>query len=370
MAHQFKEIAVRSVHLLVVTVGIMILARPGFAQAVSVRTITVPEADVRSFEGEKYYATSKLRKGDKVIVLGLSDNPDWLKIKPPRGSFSWINERFVKRDSKHIGHVVTDEHAPAPLKPGSAISDKTPDVQKWSLKNGTAVVILDEAFHIDGEAWLPIDVAPEEVRFIPASSVAGSLVEKLPAEYVTLPKQTIQLADQNFQAKNLPAARNLYLKVVHEAPDYEDRIHCQRQLDEISKLTIPQSGTGYPPGNPSSVALGPTVTAMPAVMTTTKYANQPQPLSPSPSLHAAKSPEWSQWGKLQPTGYSFQGRPMYRLLDGKGNTLTYAITPPNLTLETYVGRLVCLWGTKDYRSDEYLRAYYVNVTYIALPPKN
>ena len=59
--------------------------------------IVIPEVEVRSGPTLEYYPTSKLYYGSKVIVLRESKQPGWLAIKPPPGSFSWINAKFVKK---------------------------------------------------------------------------------------------------------------------------------------------------------------------------------------------------------------------------------------------------------------------------------
>src|SRR5436190_12691240 len=57
-------------------------------------TIVVPEVEVRSSPTTKYYATSKLRQGDRVLVLkDCKEQPGWLVIKPPPGSFSWVRAK-------------------------------------------------------------------------------------------------------------------------------------------------------------------------------------------------------------------------------------------------------------------------------------
>src|ERR1019366_6740053 len=62
------------------------------------------EVYVRSGPGENYYATIKLDKGAKVMVVGLKYN--WLKIIPPDGSFSYVAKAFVeKRGDGSTGQV-------------------------------------------------------------------------------------------------------------------------------------------------------------------------------------------------------------------------------------------------------------------------
>src|SRR5437763_1764074 len=70
------------------------VAYPG--AKVEVLTVVVPEAEVRSGPSPEFYVTSRLRAGNKVEVLRVSDkNPGWYEIHPPLGSFSWINGNFL-----------------------------------------------------------------------------------------------------------------------------------------------------------------------------------------------------------------------------------------------------------------------------------
>src|SRR5688572_7075780 len=50
---------------------------------------------VRALPDDKYYATQRLEKGARVVVVG--SKGDWLKIEPPAGSFSYVNRAFVER---------------------------------------------------------------------------------------------------------------------------------------------------------------------------------------------------------------------------------------------------------------------------------
>ncbi len=57
--------------------------------------INSPNVNVRSGPGDNYYATSKLDKAVPVTVVGIRF--DWLKVKPPEGSFSYVAKAYVTR---------------------------------------------------------------------------------------------------------------------------------------------------------------------------------------------------------------------------------------------------------------------------------
>src|SRR5436190_15812659 len=95
-------------------------------------TVTVSEVEVRSGPTKEYYPTGKLRFGDRVLVVRESkDQPGWLAVRPPHGSFSWINARFVKetRGDPHTGYVETEGNVAVAVRPGSSITNRAPDVE-------------------------------------------------------------------------------------------------------------------------------------------------------------------------------------------------------------------------------------------------
>src|SRR4051812_1355852 len=60
-------------------------------------TVTQPEVEVRSGRSAdpNFYPTNRLHRGDVVEVL--KEFPDgWLGIRPPRESFSWIEEHSLR----------------------------------------------------------------------------------------------------------------------------------------------------------------------------------------------------------------------------------------------------------------------------------
>lgn len=61
--------------------------------------------NVRSGPAESYYPTAQLNKGDRVVVVG--SKFDWLKIVPPKGSFSYISKKFVTQEPGSSIGVVT-----------------------------------------------------------------------------------------------------------------------------------------------------------------------------------------------------------------------------------------------------------------------
>ena len=111
---------------------------------------------VRSGPSENFYPTLKLDKGTRVTVVGIKYN--WLKIQPPKGSFSYVSQAFVERHGDgSVGRVMNTINVRA----GSDLNAMKTTVQT-KLEAGTQVKILgkqDEYYKIvppDG-AYLYVD---------------------------------------------------------------------------------------------------------------------------------------------------------------------------------------------------------------------
>ncbi len=95
--------------------------------------------EVRSGPGQKYYATSELSRGERVIIHR-HDPGGWYMIKPPAGSFSWIRADAIKRLSSDRG-VLSDNNVI--VRVGSTLSEIR-DVFQKDLSTGAAIEILGE----------------------------------------------------------------------------------------------------------------------------------------------------------------------------------------------------------------------------------
>src|SRR5206468_1724173 len=135
-----------------------------------VLTITASQGvEVRSGPSINYYATSRLRYGDKVkVAKSDKTNAGWIAGEPPPGAQSWINARFVERSKSNVnqGIVTCAEDGPVPIKPRSALTDQEPNVESFKVSRGTQVVILGAPLYAANEAWLPIQPPQGDVRYI------------------------------------------------------------------------------------------------------------------------------------------------------------------------------------------------------------
>jgi hypothetical protein len=137
------------------------------------RVVTVEKAEVRSRPNEERAddVTNVLARGARVeVVEALPDG--WWGIRPPSGSFSWINTRLVQRIDGDLLSVSIPPDSEAPVFPGnSARRDRRPTVVGAKLKRGTVVSRIGPTLTDAEGAWIPIEPPAGEARYLRASAV-------------------------------------------------------------------------------------------------------------------------------------------------------------------------------------------------------
>jgi uncharacterized protein YgiM (DUF1202 family) len=278
--------------------------------------------EVRSGPTTEYYPTGKLNFGEKVLVLRESkDQPGWYAIKPPAGSFSWVNGKYVKVIDQRTG-VVESDSGQVPVLPGSSVVNKEPNVESVKIATGFLVTLLDRPMQVSGQTWYPIAPPPHEARFIPKEAV--------------MPPQTATVAPENWA--RAPGSFN--------------------------------PAASYPQNNWSASGQLASATGNQRVGTPASYSQQPQqPQSPWTQYNgvAPQPPQWSNWGKLRRTAFDKDGQPMYVLEDRAGRIIMYVTSAPGTSLRNYIDQTVCLYGSISYRSDGYQRTHYMTASHVATP---
>jgi hypothetical protein len=365
-------------------VGVFTTVLPGQAQSPpDVRTITLREVQVRSGPNDKFYPTSKLVYGDKVeVVTGPagSQQPGWLAIKPPRGSFSWINKRFVQESDKDtkIGIVVTDENTPVPVLVGSSETKEQPSKEGTRAKRGSQVILLGTPNYTDNGVWLPIQPQPGEVRYIPESAVQPSTLAPpmasgyinptaprtsgAPGTPVVAPVTAAGAADPNEDLRRILQQR---------ASAETDPARRQKILDLLASLPAPSAGVQLP-GHPGNVVATANIGGPGAAGTMSLYATA-NGAAAQPSITGTAAHWTDFYGELRRTAFrETDGRQVYALVDAQGRSRMYAVALPNFSLDTYVGRRVALYGPVAYHQDDpCLRADIMTVSHVApLPSQN
>jgi SH3-like domain-containing protein len=136
-------------------------------------TVVGKGVSVRSGPGLKYYATDFLEPGSTVDIY--DDRGEWLAIRPPQGSFSWVPARHVTiTENPRIGTV---NNVDVPCRVGTRYSHAH-DVEFVRLKKGENVGLVDrdELVEQDGttEIWYKIEPPAGEFRWLPRAAVQSA----------------------------------------------------------------------------------------------------------------------------------------------------------------------------------------------------
>ena len=160
------------------TLGLLcagVAAAQGVPETTYAVEVVSAEAVVRCGPSDKFYPTNRLRPGERLQVLGSEPSQQYLRIAPPKGSFSWIEARLVRQMYPNIpNYVVSDPGTDAPVYTGSAFEEQSkhhPNHESCKLKWGTQVRAVGAPHTDDAGTWLPIEPPPAEARYVPAAAV-------------------------------------------------------------------------------------------------------------------------------------------------------------------------------------------------------
>ncbi len=194
---------------------------------------------VRSGPSENFYPTQKLDRGTPVTVVGIKFN--WLKIAPPKGSFSYVPKAYVQRHGDGTeGSVMNDQ--PANVRAGSEVNPMKSTVQT-RLQPGQRVRILgeqDEYFKIEPPegAYLYVDAKfVDPVRRIgPAApgEIAAAEPKQDPAP------ADAPAPDDAVARTTTPAEGDLPVEALSTAPSTQDAGPATQ--DTIAAATAPTTG--------------------------------------------------------------------------------------------------------------------------------
>jgi hypothetical protein len=334
------------------------------------KVITVPDVEVRSGPSEQFYVTSKLRRGDEVqIVTGAKSNPGWLAIKPPNGSLSLVEVKFVKVDPNKQSSGVIDVPNSVPVRPASLLPVKDTNVETAKLETGAQVVIMGPpVLDLTRVSWYAIQPPDGDVRYIPESAVArANPIQQTGAQvqsgFVAPPGGPTLLSQAD---KQLDQVKDLYRLAAGSNDPNESRA-ARQKLQTLEQTQVPLGQPGYPNNTAQSPGTAPRVTLMGTQVSQTSGSGSTALYQTTAQTTGAL--QWSAWGTLRKTSIPLKdGQPVFRLEDDRGVPVGYAVAAPGYTLETYVGQKCCLYGAVTYRSDDVLRGNVTVVSQIALQP--
>jgi hypothetical protein len=134
-----------SINLLVIPAA-LIAAPPAVTTATSTAgtpgTIISDDTLVRSgADKDKYYATNRLNKGDRVAVMGAEEN-GFLPVVPPTGSFCYVAKSYVTKSDN--SNTATVSQPDIRIRAGSQLLDKKLTVLRMSMNVGDTLQVLGD----------------------------------------------------------------------------------------------------------------------------------------------------------------------------------------------------------------------------------
>jgi hypothetical protein len=360
-------------------------------------TVSVPEAEVRSGPSTKpdLYSTNRLRQGDPVEVVKELEG-GWLAIKPPAGSFSWINTRFLEQSNRTNWTVAVHPDVRVPVLYGSSLRDAKPTVEGTTVKRGTQLYAIGPARSADDGIWLPIDPPPTEVRYLRAEAVVKSapvqtvsaaapaapaggaspraVVPAIPASsspgVLSVPgaDPRWQQAQQLEQAGNRAEAIRLY-EELGQAVRNSDEDLALRAFTRAQYLRNAATTTALQPARPARTPEAHPIPSadnnrlqpMPASL---RVPSPPSPCVPCQTTSAnAGHLQRSGAGRLRRSAWWLDGQPTYALEDAWGRLRMYVTAQPGVNLEPHLNRNVELFGSIIYRG--YPPVYHIKVVQVA-----
>jgi hypothetical protein len=358
--------------------SVLLIGRAAGAEEAKVlysATVAAAEAEVRSGAGAtpQLYPTNKLRKGDRVEVVKEVEG-GWLAIKPPPGSFSWINARFLQPAGPGWYYVVGHPETRVPLLIGSQVIAEKPSVEGVRVRPGHLLKGMGAMHESPDGKWLPVEPPPSEVRYIRAEAVSrqpGDAATAVapgvpPAPAPSAPPASPPTTGGAWTPGNPPATpptttadgqHPLWQQAqqAEQAGHYAEAIQLYRQLGaEVANSNHNLSVQAYNRAQWVSDAMY-GKSGSPSTSTTSRSAPQPGPTPPAGTV--SSGPGW-----LRRAGRSLDLNMMYVLENSQGKPVIYAVALPGYTLSPYENRNVELYGTSQYRAD--LRAYYMTVVQV------
>ncbi|HWG42380.1 MAG TPA: hypothetical protein VN688_06290 [Gemmataceae bacterium] len=354
-----------------------------------VRAIIVPKAQVWCGPSTSagLYPTNELKQGERVQVV--EELPSgWLAIRPPAGSFSWINTRFVKHiAAKYTNYVVAYENYPVPVLIGSSVKSERPTKAGVKLPRGAQVRGIPGGHTMtdDEGVWLPIEPPEGEVRYVrkeeaakPGSPTRTTVAAAGSARFAVPPADGDALwrdAEKAERAGRLADAIRLYqlagdanLAVNHaRADEAYRRAHWLQQAN--STTNAPGSGTYFYPDRNAAAAQSPPNGSVYTLPTNQGGANavhligSSSPGAPTGQLVSTQtaSPRWGGvqsnaygppvLGRLRPAHRGVENQRTYLLINDRGVPLMYVIAQPGVDLTSYLDRNVELCGPIVYWKD-------------------
>jgi hypothetical protein len=328
--------------------------------------VQVPSVEVMANPSAQYVATATLKQNDAVRVVSAENG--WVKIMPPAGAHSWINDLFIRPADESVPlrfpalAVVLGESVPVHI--GSSLSREPLELFQVRLQRGAVVELLGPKVVVGGATWWQIAPVTGEVRYVPATAldaatapvpttVAPTTVPATPTPGTDAPLPDLWLqADRAEQAGDLVAAERLFTQLANELSaanrDYTLRLRCYNRIQLLRERLKPTT-TSTIAARPTSPPAVPAAVPTPATRTPGTLTSYPAPGQSAPSQTTPTAA--SQAGWLRRCGFPIDGVTAYVLENTTGQLRLYCVAQPGVDLEAYVNRPVELTGMSNYRGD-------------------
>ena len=363
--------------------------------------IILPNAEVRSGPGSdsKLYGTNNLKAGDVITVV--QERPDgWLAIRPPDGSFSWVQSKYLQRivATQPNYLVQTNDGNKVPVYIGSAVLNTKPTLESARLTRGSQVKSLGAAQSDGKENWIPIVPPENELRYIRCEAIGKQAVQAnpVPAIVPAAPRNPVSsntIVNANSAVPNCDANQRWSQAISAEtAGQSTEAIRLYSQIGQDFACSQPMFASqaygravwlrdcaskgktntvqACAPGQPklTNKALVQAVSnlqnnAPTAPIGSAPVANMvPQSNGPSPTpVKSINSGSGSGMGPgfLRKAGRPQSNEPSYYIESQQGRPLIYLAPAPGQNLDLFINQRVEVSGPTTYRSD--MRAYVMTV---------
>ena len=363
--------------------------------------IILPNAEVRSGPGSdsKLYGTNNLKAGD-VITVVQERTDGWLAIRPPDGSFSWVQSKYLQRivATQPNYLVQTNDGNKVPVYIGSAVLNTKPTLESARLTRGSQVKSLGAAQSDGKENWIPIVPPENELRYIRCEAIGKQAVQANPTPAAVPatpanPASSNAIVNANSAVPNCDANQRWSQAISAEtAGQSTEAIRLYSQIGQDFACSQPMFASqaygravwlrdcaskgktntvqACAPGQPklTNKALVQAVSnsqnnAPTAPIGSAPVANMvPQSNGPSPTpVKSINSGSGSGMGPgfLRKAGRPQSNEPSYYIESQQGRPLIYLAPAPGQNLDLFINQRVEVSGPTTYRSD--MRAYVMTV---------
>ena len=363
--------------------------------------IILPNAEVRSGPGSdsKLYGTNNLKAGD-VITVVQERTDGWLAIRPPDGSFSWVQSKYLQRivATQPNYLVQTNDGNKVPVYIGSAVLNTKPTLESARLTRGSQVKSLGAAQSDGKENWIPIVPPENELRYIRCEAIGKQAVQANPTPAAVPatpanPASSNAIVNANSAVPNCDANQRWSQAISAEtAGQSTEAIRLYSQIGQDFACSQPMFASqaygravwlrdcaskgktntvqACAPGQPklTNKALVQAVSnsqnnAPTAPIGSAPVANMvPQSNGPSPTpMKSINSGSGSGMGPgfLRKAGRPQSNEPSYYIESQQGRPLIYLAPAPGQNLDLFINQRVEVSGPTTYRSD--MRAYVMTV---------